>query len=301
MNRFGSDTENNLLTAVRHKFFVVLGHYFLTRKFQGKLAEVDEDVFASSRQFCFNEVHLRRTDESRNEHIARQVVKILRCVALLDKSVFHYDNTGSHRHSLRLVVRNVYKRCSESQVKFGYFRSHLGTEFCVKVGKRFVKQEYFGFTNYRTSECDTLSLTARKSLRTSFKQVRDVKDSCGFVNSSFDFLFRELAEFKTERHVLKNGHVRIKSVVLENHRYISVLGRNVVDKSVVYVKLAFADLFKSRDHSQRCRFTATGRSYENDKFFIFDFQVEIGNCANAAGINLTDTFQYNTRHEMYLQ
>ena len=85
----------------------------------------------------------------------------------------------------------------------------------------------------------------------SVKQVRNIKNSCGFFNLALDFFLRHLAELEAERHIVENGHVRVKSVVLEHHCDVSVLGGNVVYKAVADVKLAFGDFFKTRYHTQR--------------------------------------------------
>ena len=46
------------------------------------------------------------------------------------------------------------------------------------------------------------------------------------------FVFRCFAELKTERHIFVNRHMRIQSVVLENHCNISVFRSDVVHKLV---------------------------------------------------------------------
>ena len=84
--------------------------------------------------------------------------------------------------------------------------------------------------------------------------------------------------------------MRIKRIVLEHHCDVSVLGSDVVDKAVSDKKLTLGDLFKSRDHTQSGGFTASGRTDENDKFFVFDFKAEIVNGRYAARITLENVF-----------
>jgi hypothetical protein len=82
--------------------------------------------------------------------------------------------------------------------------------------------------------------------------------------------------------------MRIESVVLEYHRDISVLRCNVVYESVTNEKFAFGDFFETGDHTEGCGFTATGGTYEDDKFGVFDFKVEVGNRSYTAGVFLVD-------------
>ena len=73
--------------------------------------------------------------------------------------------------------------------------------------------------------------------------------SC-LCNSLLYFILRSFTELKTKCHVLKNCHMRIERIVLENHRYISVLRSNIIHKFSAYVKLTFRDLFKTCDHTK---------------------------------------------------
>ena len=80
--------------------------------------------------------------------------------------------------------------------------------------------------------------------------------------------------------------MRIKSVVLENHRNISVLRSNVVYESVADKEFAFGDFFKTCNHTQCCGLSAAGRTYEDNEFLILDVHGEIGYGNNAAGVAL---------------
>jgi len=80
--------------------------------------------------------------------------------------------------------------------------------------------------------------------------------------------------------------VRIKGVVLEYHRDIPVLGRNVVHFLAVNEELAFGDVLKTGDHTECGGFTAARRSYKNDKFLVFNHDVGVVYGADAAVIHL---------------
>ena len=164
---------------------------------------------------------------------------------------------------------------AESLIELGNLGTHLSAELRIQVGKRLVEKEYLRMTYDSTTHRNTLSLTAGESLRLSLEVLLDAEDAGSFFNLLLDFFLRSLSELQTERHVIINGHMGIKRVVLEYHRDISVLRRNVVNESVADVELALGNIFKTCDHTESSGFTAAGGTYENDKFLVLDFQVEI--------------------------
>ena len=151
-----------------------------------------------------------------------------------------------------------------------------------------------------TTERDTLSLTAGESLRLTVEQMLNAQNLSGFVNSALNLRLRGLAELKAERHVIINRHVGVKCVVLENHRDVAILRCNVVYQLVANVKLAFGDFFKTGDHTKSGGFSAAGRTDQNDKFLIFDFQSEVANSRNAACVHLIKMLKGYTCHVFFL-
>ena len=124
----------------------------------------------------------------------------------------------------------------------------------------------------------------------------DVEDLGGLFHSSFNLFFSDLAQLQAERHVVEHGHMRVQSIVLEHHRDVSVLRGNVVHALVFDEQLSVGNLFQTRDHTQRRRFAAAGRSDEDDELFVLDLQTEIGNCRNSARISLVNVLQKYACH-----
>ena len=242
------------------------------------------------------EVHLGRADESGNEQVGGIVVEVLGGVNLLDETVLHNYDAGTHGHSFGLVVGYVDEGGLEALMELGDLSSHLNAQLSVEVGKRFVHKEDLGLTNDGATERNALSLTAGKSLGLTVEEMLDVEDASSFLNALVDLGLGGLAELKTESHVIINSHVRIQGVVLENHGDVAILGSNVVDEFVADVELTVGDLFETSNHSQGGGFSAAGRTYENDKFLIFDVQAEIAYSSYAAGINLVNVFQSYACH-----
>ncbi len=85
--------------------------------------------------------------------------------------------------------------------------------------------------------------------------------------------------------------MRIKRIVLENHRYITVFRSNIINKLVTDVDLTVGNFFKSRNHTESGGFTAARRSYENDKFLVFNFKVKIRYGSYSARISFVNMTQ----------
>ena len=185
-------------------------------------------------------------------------------------------------------------------VELGYLGAHLYAELCVEVGERFVEEEYLRLADDCASQSDTLTLTAGKSFRFTRKKRSDAEDCRGFFYSVVDFLRSHLSESETERHVLVDGHVRIKRVVLENHRDVSIPRLDVVYETSVDIELAGGNFFETGYHTQSRGFTAAGRSDENDKFLVVDFKVKVTDRLDVTGVNLVNVPERQTCHNFLL-
>ena len=255
------------------------------------LTELDVGVAAFVEEDGIEDVHLGSADKGSDEEVGGIFVKNLGSCDLLDDTVLHADDTSTHGHSLDLVVGNVDKGGSELLMELGELGSHLSTELSVKVGERLVEEEDLGVTDDGTAESDTLLLTAGESLGLSVEQVSNVEDLSCFFDAALDLFLGSLAKLQTECHVLKHGHMRIQSVVLEHHRDIAILRSNVVDQTVTDEKLTLGDLLKACNHTQSRGLTATGRTNEYQEFLVLDFKAEIGYGGNAAGVLLVNVLE----------
>ena len=85
--------------------------------------------------------------------------------------------------------------------------------------------------------------------------------------------------------------MRIQSVVLEYHCDISVFRLYIVYNSVTDLKGTTGDLLKTCDHTKGGRFTTSGRSYKDDKLFIFNFQVKVFYCFKTIRVSFVDVLQ----------
>src|SRR6056297_543758 len=166
--------------------------------------------------------------------------------------------------------------------------THLHTQLSIKVRQWFVKQKYLRLPYDCSSYRNTLSLSTGESFWFSIEQLFNIENFSSLINSLFDVLFVELANFKTEGHVVVHRHMRVQSVVLKHHSDVSIFWGNVVYALVVDVKVAFGNIFQSGDHPKCSRFSASGRTYKHHKLTVFDFDVGVINCPYTALIDLTN-------------
>ena len=243
---------------------------------------------AVRKNFCIKEVHLRRSDESCREQVRRLVVQILRRIDLLHNTILHDDDSGTKGHSLRLVMRDIDDGCTQSLMQLGDLGSHLDTKLCIQVGERLIHQEDLRVTDNCTSHCDTLSLSAGKSLRLSVKQLLKVKDLCSISDLSVDLILRHLSQLQRECHVVINGHMRIQSIALEDHCDITILRLDIVHDLAVDLQRTGRDFLKPCNHTKRRRLSASGWSDEDDKFLVGDIKIKILHSLEPVRINLVD-------------
>jgi len=83
------------------------------------------------------------------------------------------------------------------------------------------------------------------------EQFLDAQDARGLPHTAIDLCLLEPAQHEPECHILVHGHVRIQRVVLEDHRDVAILGRDVVDTPAADVNFAAGRLLESGDHAQR--------------------------------------------------
>ena len=95
-----------------------------------------------------------------------------------------------------------------------------------------------------------LPLATRERLRLPVEETLDGENPCGLVYPARDLRLVQLAELEGEAHVLPHVHVRIEGVVLEDHGYVPLARRKVVDDLIPYKDFAAADVLEAGDHTQ---------------------------------------------------
>jgi len=94
--------------------------------------------------------------------------------------------------------------------------------------------------------------------------------------------------------------VRVQRVVLEHHRYVALLGREVVDDLAIDADLALGDVLETGDTLKRRRLSTTRRAdqYQELSFSEFDVQVVDGDDVSSGGLPIYfgEIVQYEVGH-----
>src|SRR5215211_1932759 len=203
------------------------------------------------------------------------VVHLLRRVYLLHLTVLEDDDPVGHRHGLCLVVGDVDARRPDPVVQLGDLRPHLHPELGVEVRQRLVHEERFGLADYGPAQSNPLPLAAGERLGLPVEETLDGENPCGLLHPARDLRLVHLAELEGETHVLPHVHVRIQGIVLEDHRYVPLARRKVVDDLISYKDFAPGYVLEASDHTQCRGLPATGRPDEDDELPVRDIQIHL--------------------------
>src|SRR5690606_35666388 len=129
---------------------------------------------------------------------------------------------------------------------------------------------------------DTLTLTTREGLRLAVEVGLEVKKLCSLFNALVALFLADASDLEREAHVVANRHVGVERVVLEHHRDVAVLRRNVGDIAVTDANRTVVDLFEACEHTKRSRLTATRGAHENQELAVGDVEVELVNRGTGA-------------------
>ena len=243
----------------------------------------------------FKEIHLRRADEARDEQVRRMVEDLLRRADLLDVAVAHDDDAVAEGHGLDLIVRDVDERGVNLLAQLDDLRAHLVAQLRVEVRERLVHQQHLGASDDGAADGHALALAAGERLGLAVEELSDVEDFGRLAHATVDLVvrhflemrlavrvrLRDLLELEREGNIFIDGHVRIKRIVLEDHRDVAVFGRDVVHLLAVDEELAAADLLETGDHAQRGRLAAAARADEHDELLVGHVDVEVLHGDNA--------------------
>jgi hypothetical protein len=218
---------------------------------------------AAAPQRAGQEVHGRRADEAGDELVGRMVVQVQRAAGLLDAAVAHHHDLVAHGHGLDLVVRDVDGGGLQALVQLLDLAAHRDAQLGVEVRQRLVEQEHLRIAHDRAAHGHALALAARELARIALQQRLQRQDLGRALHLAVDGRLVHLGEREREGHVVAHRHVRIQRVVLEHHRDVPLLGRQVVHAALADADLAAVNLFQPRDHAQQGRLAAARRAHQH--------------------------------------
>ena len=243
-----------------------------------------------------DQVDRRRADEARYELVHRALVERLRRRNLLQLAVEHDRDAVAQRHRLDLVVGDVERGHAQAALEVVDLCPHLHTELRVEIGKRLVHEERLRFANDRPPHRDTLPLTAGQRARLLVEVLVDLQQHRCPAHALFDLRLRQLPEPQAEREVLLHRHVRVERVVLEDHRDVALLRRQLVDHLLADADLAVRDLLEPREHAQCRRLAAAGRADDDQELGVLDDEIELLHGQRAVVVDLRHLLERDLRH-----
>ena len=123
----------------------------------------------------------------------------------------------------------------------------------------------------------------------------DAENVSGLLHPLVDLVLGKFAYPQPEAQVIAHVHVRIECVILKDHGNVPVLGRHIVDESVVDVNLAGGHVLKTGDHPKRRGLAASGRSHQHRELPVLDFDVQVIDCHHRLEL-LRHILQNDTGH-----
>jgi hypothetical protein len=184
----------------------------------------------------------------------------------------------------------------EPLVEFRQRCPHADPELGVEVRQRFVHEERLRLPHDRPAHRHALALAAGQRGGLAREVRLQAEDLGRILDAAGDLALGCLAHLQAESHVLGHGHLRVKGIVLEDHRDVAVLGRQVVHDLVADLDGPAGDVFQSGDNPQGGRFPAPGRADQDHELAVRDLQAEVVHRLDAAGKYLVDLIEHDLCH-----
>ncbi len=138
-------------------------------------------------------------------------------------------------------------------------------------------------------------MPARELLGLTLEKLLQAQDVGGLVDTLIDLILGEVPQLEAKGHIIEDRHVRIESVVLENHSDIAIFWGDIVDHLVAYINLALASIFQACYHAQDSALAAAGRTDQYKELFVLDIKVNVVDNLDFVE-PLVNVFKLDTRH-----
>jgi hypothetical protein len=171
-------------------------------------------------------------------------------------------------------VRHVDRGDAEPALQCRDLAAGLDPELRVEVGQRLVHEEDLRRADDRPAHRHTLALATRQRLGLAVEVLLEVEDLGGFPHPLGDLVLGLAGDLQGEAHVVGDAHVRVERVVLEHHRDVAVLRRQVGDVAVADADRTAVDVLQAGEHPERGGLAAAGRADEDEELAVADLDVE---------------------------
>ena len=189
----------------------------------------------------------RRAHEARDEEVAGPAVDLVGCPHLLQAAPVHDRHALSQRQGLDLVVGDEDHGRAEAAVQRGDLVPGPQAQPRVQVGKRLVEEEDARVSHHRASQRHPLPLSPRQLSRPARKQVAQPQCCRRPPHPLLDLGPARSPHLESETQVLRDGHMRVERVALEDHGYVAVARRDIVHGPPPDPHLPGAGILQPRD------------------------------------------------------
>src|SRR5919106_296216 len=243
-----------------------------------------------------DQVHRGTSYEASDEQVRRSLVERFWIVELLELALTEHRHPVAHRHRLDLVVGDIDRRRTELVLDACDLGPHLRTQLCVEVRERLVHEEYPRVADDRPSHRDALALAAGELARPPFEHLVKSEDSRDLPHAAVDLALRNPPHLETERDVVVDRHVRVKGVILEDHRDVTVGRVEIVDHGLADADLALGDRLEPGDHAERSRLSTSRGPDEDHELAVLYLEVEGREGPRPVAIDLPGRAERHPRH-----
>ena len=240
---------------------------------------------------CLEEVHRRRADEARHERRWRARRRgPAACRPAGARPSFMHRDAVTHRHRLDLVVRDVDRGRPELVLEPGDLGPHLHAELRVEVRERLVHEEDLGLrARSRVPSRRAGADRPRAASACASRYGRRGRASWPPMPPAASIsAFGVLRSRRPKAMFSPTAQVRVERVVLEHHRDVAILRRQVVDDPVADRDRAVGDLLEPGDHAQGRRLAAPGRPDEHEELAVLDLEGQVLHGVEAVVVDLVD-------------
>ncbi len=214
-------------------------------------------------------------DEVRHERVDRFVVYIYRRACLLYFAFAHHDNGIAQREGFFLVVGDVYEGDAQLLVHLFQLHLHVLAHLEVQCGKRLIEEQHLRFVDDGAGYGDTLLLSAGERVHVAVFIVGHAHHAECLLHLLLDSGGGHLLQLKPESDVVEYVEVGEQGVFLEYGVHRTAMRRCLCDVLPGNGYHSFRGGLETRNQTQQCRLSATGRSQYRYKLALTDRQIHI--------------------------
>ena len=197
-------------------------------------------------------------------------------------------------------MRDVDRGDAETLLEGGDLGAGRDAELGVEVRQRLVHQEDLRLANDGAAHGDALTLTTREGLRLTVEEVLQAEQLGGFLDALLALGLGHVLHLQCEAHVVTHGHVGVQGVVLEDHRDVAVLRREVGHIALADEDRAGVDLFQACKHTKRGGLATARRADKDHELAVLDLEVQlVDRSAVGTGVDARSVAVANSGHATF--